>query len=319
MTQFDRFFKSPTEGETLVGTYLWPLLLFADRFPVDKWAAIEVIHTIKAGQHNILITRNGGLFSKPPPQFSDLYRRSEHQIQEQDLDKKILFQADIAEVFNQLICELALAGLVSEPVSPVDISRGQLIDGHALITSARGGRELYTHRTAEVALALINNMWRMWRVHSEGLLAQASNLEATAILGTIGKSLPTLIAGAYHYFSRQRLSEALVDAWVVTEQLLDSLWEQYVEPFDVQRRTRLSDERTYTAAVQIELLRTAGVIEPELYNMLQKARKHRNNLAHRAVVSLDTALETLQGMKTMIEFVCKRTVVDADISQGVNW
>ncbi len=295
--------------------------MFGIRDPGDAFTGTEVIRSVSIGSHEVLVTRIGGLFVRPPEAFSDPYRASDESLEScSDLQDKMSFEEQIAWAVNQIICELALAGVVSEPASPVHISYGQLVDGHALAVVASGGREIYLERTIGPSLALVRGDWLTWRVDPEAVLDQAAGQSCTARLASISDSLPTLVPGAYYSLSRRQLAEAVMDSWIVTEQILDHLWQTHVSALpDHDRRQRLSDSRNYTASVRTEALHMAGVIDGSLYKAIHKARKHRNDLAHRAKITLSAAIDCLMTMKAAIEFVCKTSVAEPEVSTGVNW
>lgn len=319
MAIFDQFFQAPAVGERVIGTYLYPTRYFGTQKPDDRDAATEIIGVVHIGSHEVLVTRSSGLFIRPPASFRDPLKGSAID-SEKDFRGKLAFEEEAAEAFNQLICELTLKGIVSEPASPVHISRGQIIDGHALITSTSGGREIYLERTMAPSLALMRHEWLMGPSHAESVLEQAATLSCTKHSVSISSTLPSLVAGAYYWLSRRQPSEALIDSWIVTEQALDYLWKEYIETLsDDERKKRLKDERTYTAAVRAEILLTAGRVEEQLYKRIQRARGFRNDLAHRARISLQNTVDCVLAMKAVIELICGEVVAEPSVSQGVNW
>lgn len=315
-----RFFRDPSEGERVIGTYIYPVRLFGSPDFADASSATVVIRTITIGLHDILVTRMGGLFVRPPGTLSDCRGPSGPHRSRVDTAAKLQYEEDVAGAFNRIICELALLGTVSEPASPVHIAHGQLVDGHAVVGSAPGGREVYLERTLGPYLTLLADHLRFWFVHPEDVLDQAAVQARTTVLASISDSLPALVPGAYYYLSRRQPAEAVMDSWIVTEQILDYLWQTYVSALlDHDRRERLSDSRTYTASVRTEVLHMAGVIDTSLYNAIHKARKHRNDLAHRAKITLSAAIDCLTTMKAAIEFVCNTSVAEPDVGTSVNW
>jgi hypothetical protein len=212
-------------------------------------------------------------------------------------------------------------GIVSEPATPVHISHGKLIDNHALITSAGGGREIYLERTMTPSSHLRQGEWLMYPIHDAITAKKAGELECTKTLAVIKEDLPTLIAGAYSLFSRRLLSEALIDSWFVCERIIHYLWEHYLSAFsDKARINRLNDPRTYSAAVRTEILHSVGIIPLPLYDELNKARGHRNDLAHgKKKATLLASRTCLNAMKLCIEFVCEKKVGSPQVSNGVNW
>ena len=86
-----------------------------------------------------------------------------------------------------------------------------------------------------------------------------------------------------------------------------------------ERARRLSDHRTYSAAVKIEFMLTAGLLCPSLYDALSKARKHRNELVHGAKVTREMADETMVAMKQVLEAFLNVSVAQPQVSIGVTW
>src|SRR5581483_7979281 len=114
----------------------------------------------------------------------------------------------------------------------------------------------------------------------------------TRHLTAVSPTLPTLVAGAYSQFSRRQLAEALMDAWIVIEPVVDWWWKQYTDGVtDRKRRERLKDTRVYTASVRAEVLRTAGALNSDLYAAIERARGHRNAAAHRAAIRFEATDE----------------------------
>lgn len=357
-------FDAARKGERLIGVYLYPYRFFGSPDWNEPYSATEVVATMQVDVHEILITRNGGLFLRTPRCFKDVFRDDWDEIADyvpaSDRADKFAFEEEAAAAFNRLVCEFALLGIVTEPAIPAHISGADLIDNHALVTAASG-----SERTGEPMLQLIRGTYLTWsdgaygqvrlntpreqhadlqhiqflqaEQHVKGVygargtwksqpqhdmqtLVVACQQERTAMLAEVSRLMPTLVAGAYFLASRGQLSEALLDAWVAIEQMIDYLWYGYLRTLsDSDRKSRLKDTRTYTAAVRTEVLRTAGVIDDALYSQLNRARKHRNDLAHRARVSLSALEDCLQALKTMLELVCGRPVEPAVVTTTINW
>jgi hypothetical protein len=143
----------------------------------------------------------------------------------------------------------------------------------------------------------------MWQdVLHDHSLTRLPELRRAACLDALSPALPELIVGAYSNLSREHIPEAIVDSWVVTEQILDAYWEQHVSgATEAGRAAMLKDSRTFTAAIRAEVLLTAGRLSPELWQAVTVARGHRNKLAHRAQATLQAARETAEAMHDMLE------------------
>jgi hypothetical protein len=146
--------------ERVIDTYLYPYRLFMPVDFADRYASIEVIGRVPAGDQEVMVTRNGGLFVQPPIDLPDSSPHIEYfEEQGRIFSRKVAFEAKAAISFNPLICELALLGFVSEPASTVHISLGKLVDDHALIGSGSGGREMYLERTIDRSEELLSGRW----------------------------------------------------------------------------------------------------------------------------------------------------------------
>ena len=323
MSQLSKFFFSASGGERVIGTYLYPYVLFIEHIEQihsDPYFATEVFERTIIGENEILFTRNGGLFVRPPLSLSDPYRDQSAVTLTNDFKAKLSFQEKAATCFNRIICEFAFLGIVSEAATPVHISYGQLINAHALITSGGGGREMYLERTSYPSKLLLKDDWRTHRMFPTAQATKVMKQDCTRTLVKISEELPALIVGAYSLFSQRQLSESLIDSWIVCEQAINHLWKNYLSTIkDTSRIKRLNDSRTYSASVRTEILHSIGKIPTPIYEELNKARKNRNDLAHGAKTTLSAATICLNTMKLIIEFLCQKTVEPPQTSVGVNW
>lgn len=312
MSEWNKFLgRFDSLDERVIGTYLYPPRSFMPIDFEDPYGSTEVIGRVPASAHEVLVTRNGGLFVKPPVDLPN--------------NRKVATENEATFSFNLLICELALLGFVSEPASTVHISVGKLVDDHALITSSGGGREMYLERTTQPASELLKGQWPGTVLISQDLIPEGTFerlrlLERAKKLAEVAELLPTLVAGAYWMCSRRQLGEALLDSWGACEQVLDYLWRKYVSSLsDDRRRERLKDTRTYTAAVRTETLFSVGLIDSTVYDALNAARKQRNDIAHRAKITLQGAQDGAEAMKLMIELLCKTNIEPVLICRSITW
>lgn len=320
----DRFSK-PLESldERVIGTHLRPHRLFPPLDFDDPFSATEVIGKAQANGRVVLATRNGGLFMRTPTDLPNVLTTPPEDLAEnfgRESQAKVAFEEEAVACFNLVICELALLGVVSEPATPAHVSVGKMVDDHAAIVSAVGGRELYPDRTVQPFMELARgNLVGFGQFIESDILMRALLLERATALADMSKYLPTLVAGAYSLFSQRQIGEALADAWFASEQMLDYMWRQYVSSVPGQRRSRLEDTRTYTAAVRTEVLHTAGRLDSATYEALNSARQKRNAFAHRARVDLSAAQVCLDTMKAMIELLCATSVEPPLANTGLNW
>ena len=320
MSVFQRFFRSRTDGERVIGTYLYPICLLGEPDWENPDSPVQVVASATVDDHEVLVTRMGGLFVRPPEELSNPYEQPADSPLADDLQAKMAFEEKATQAFNKVICELCLLGVISQPTSPVHIEFGQLIEGHALVVVGSGGREVYTERTIGPNAAVLQGTWRTWPMRPEAALAGAVQPRRSDKLANISLTLPLFVASAYSLFSQRQVNAAISDSWVVCEQIVNHWWGSHLEGIhDEKRRQRLSDGRAYTAAIKIEVLQTARVIGDELSEALNKARNHRNNLLHSAKMSLPAAKESMNAMKVALEHVLGEEVAEPSVSTGVTW
>lgn len=126
--------------------------------------------------------------------------------------EQMTFEETATNAFNHFLCELALDGMWSEPVSPVHISFGQLIDDRfAVVTVSSGAAGVnYLERTLGPVHALLTPEWLSWTMHPESVLDGPIQLSRADALHGISPTLPTLVCGAYSAASRRLLAECVI-------------------------------------------------------------------------------------------------------------
>ncbi|HAF63009.1 MAG TPA: hypothetical protein DCK95_11895 [Anaerolineaceae bacterium] len=318
MASLNDFLEWDIEKELVIGTYIYPYVIFSGFNPEDPYTATEIISEISISDEKIFITRNGGLFSRPPEELVGII--NDQDLSRNHLNKKLQYKDNFTDLSNRIICELCLFGIISEPITPVHVSSGSLVENHAVIMAGSGGREQYLLRTLSPFMHLYQPAWYLYREIDSEILNKVIKFEYTKELIEISENLPILIASAYSHFSTQQVGEALINSWIVVEQIIDKLWEEFTEKVNSSSRARrLKDTRTYTSSIRIEILYLIGAINSREYEIFQMARHHRNQLAHRASISLDWANESMTAMKYAIEHLISDTVAEPYTSRSVTW
>jgi len=118
-------------------------------------------------------------------------------------------------------------------------------------------------------------------------------------LSVDGILLVDLFIRASKSYHDHNYSSALITYWAITEKLLQELWKRYQDDnrlrrdavfISDERRKRLNDGRTFTAAVISEALSFADYIDYDLYYKMSNVRKIRNDWMHsQKVVSSNNA------------------------------
>ncbi len=292
-----RFIYEPN-WTPLKGMYVLPLRFFGSDRTVDPNDYLEVVRVVSVSGTDVAVTRGGGLFVRDRGQY-----KSRGAID------------DLAGTFNFLLAEFALQGLASHPVTDVEIQDAKLIGRHASIT---GGWGSFADRTWGPYVLLAspkrdlgvpygqpgNDYWPVnfyWTPHDPRILDRVADLGGATRLREFSPTLPTLFVAAVYHAARHDLAESIVTAWIVCEELVSFLWDEYVSSLpEKDRRDRLNDNRTYSVSVQLEVLLTVAVITSQLYKLLHDARKVRNDLAHRALMGQDAAATSSRAMREIL-------------------
>jgi hypothetical protein len=292
----------------LLGTHLYPYVYFANDIPrpLDERTATEVISTVAAPVLPVHITRNGGLFA-PYPVFditNDPGLAS----------RAVSSRNDAIVAINNVICELSLLGVVSEPAAWAHMGIGYGVANRARVYLASGGREFYEHRT----LAPIQHYkvppqpsLPLYKSQDPSILSELQLLRRVSVLSQIGQHLPLFVGSAYSFYSEGEYAQAITNAWVACELMLYKLWKTRADQLDdPARKKRLLDTRSYSAAIQTEVLYTAAAIPNDIYLALNVARKRRNDLVHSGEVSFQGAADTMKALKQFLEYEIGLTVAD---------
>lgn len=288
----------------LKGTYILPLKFFtSDRTAgtADPNDYLEVVRVVEVAGTDFAITRGGGLFVRDNGQYGTRESREK-----------------LVELFNLLLAEFAFQGLASHPVTDIEVQSAKLIGQHASIT---GGWGSFADRTwgPYVLLAMQtrdlgdgygqkgNHYWPVnfyWVSHDPSILDRLTGTPNAIRLRDISSTLPALLVAANYHTTRHSLAEGIITSWIVCEELLSYLWDQHVSQIqEKERRDRLKDNRTYSAAVRLEVLLVEGTLRPELCALLQQARSMRNALAHRSVTDQESADICNRAMREMLSHV----------------
>lgn len=288
------------EWTPLWGAYIYPLRYFGDDRSLDPNDYLEVVRVLPVRDADVAITRGGGLFTRVRDS-----RRSEQEV------------ARVTRMLNLVLCEFALNRLVSQPITDTDVQSAKLIGRHAAIA---GGWGDYGERTWG-PLALLasnprdlgaahsqsrNDWWPVnfyWVPASPNALDRIDGFEGAIALEAVGEALPALVVAAVFHASRHNIAETILSAWIVCEAVLSHKWRLYAGAVEgSERQQRLRDSRTYTASVQAEVLLVAGELDEPRYDLLQQARKIRNDLAHGVKMSWRGAASAMDAMRAAIDW-----------------
>lgn len=210
------------------------------------------------------------------------------------------------EFFNKCLAALLLGGVYCEATTPDSFEFGSIIDwkyvrshGQGVSASSRFHRHIRDRSASPLESIELYKARTAWIADLDQ--AMSAGLETLKKLEPVqGEYLLKGITG----LARRDWGAALANLWIVTEQLLQALWDrEIVRPscaLDSSRirKMQLADNRVWTAAARIEMLHQKAVFDVATLRVLSNARKARNDLSHRgrhpAKADADAAYEGIR-------------------------
>lgn len=328
MSRIQDKFNSRDEGQFLIGCYLWPnrVLSLPEAAHDDPFELTRVRWRFRSHDvPELLLTANGGLFTHPPEWYTPP-EGARSRVQVPPDDSQFQYSQTTASRFNVVICELALANVVSQPTAALHVYPAWLVDGYAMITSSGRGAHQAHHRGVE-AVSWLRDPSPVWALHAKGDVATVPDLDVltdlpnATLLSWIHPHAPTFVASAYYHWFQYEFAQALTNAWIFVEQYLSARWKTRIDELTVtgKRLKQLKDDRNYTAAIKTEVLQTAGWLDDATAESLHHARDHRNNLVHQGRVHYEGAKAGMDALKAVLECVCGTRTRVQEPNLSVYW
>lgn len=191
--------------------------------------------------------------------------------------------------FNETLGILLLGGVYSEAVQPTDISFGTLFfDGYVKQYNGGTGHQASFHKAIQTkfvgaldAIKLLNPQ-TILDTELEGAYNRGKKY-----FSNLNKLSPSLLLNGTSNFVRHQWEEGMIFLWTAIEQVVNIIWtneiimdEKENEDIIEGRSKFLKDFRTWTTSNKIELLYQKGFIKSKQYQLLNKARKSRNDFIH---------------------------------------
>jgi hypothetical protein len=183
---------------------------------------------------------------------------------------------------HQLCLAIAAAQLqhpFDGPGDPVTTSSAlahlQLPDRLLVDSSDDAPRPGSSHRPAPISHEIVRRSFSIL-----GLALDSPNAALVGWLDGFSRALGLARSRSY--------GEAVVLGWTVCEQLVSTMWEQYLQSLDAAKPGRVPSSRKgklsapgFTASNMVEALEFAGVVDFETYRRLEIGRKSRNAWVHK--------------------------------------
>ncbi|MGA9703393.1 hypothetical protein [Pseudomonas sp.] len=198
-------------------------------------------------------------------------------------------RADGINKLNELLCSFLLGGIHAEIISSEALVAGFLKDEATLFAGAPGLHSQLRSNMASIIDRLEPLMYPRVLMTAE---IQAAYGQGQRVIAEIQNLSPFFLLNGYSAMVYRNTSDALNNLWIAVEQITEYLWVQKY----------LKDKATFSAAVasvhaklkkerrldtisaKHELLNLSNIISSTCFNVLEKSRRKRNDLAHEGIV-----------------------------------
>jgi hypothetical protein len=209
--------------------------------------------------------------------------------------------------FNRIFASIFLGGLYITSITPSDLSQGTMsIHGYYRHTRTFGSSgALYKSLGNRDAGNSYNiNLLNPARIYRDDVTKAYKSGSQT--FRNIDNLSPSLFISAFTYYLEFQTREALTNAWICIEQILEYLWSKIMLPdvksINISGRRKFMESQQWTAAHKIEVLYQSKVLTAETYSKLTNARNSRNKFIHMgAAPTRESARDALYALTELID------------------
>lgn len=201
--------------------------------------------------------------------------------------KEFRCREDALEKFNETLGIFLLGGVYCESMLPTDISYGTLtFDGYAKIHGGGSGAASKFHHSIRTKLVGTLEVMNLYTPQTISIIdLENAYLEGKKIFQRLTNLTPNMLLNGTSHFVRHLWAESLIFLWTSIEQVVNVIWKKEIVDINigdmVEGRSKfLKDFRTWTTSTRIEVLYQKGLVNIEVYKLLNSARKSRNDFIH---------------------------------------
>jgi hypothetical protein len=219
------------------------------------------------------------------------------------------------ELFNKFIGKLILGGVYYDSVRPYEIDKGILYetgyfrgfgishDPFARIQAALQTKTAGPLHTGDLLYPMFIKSSELHRAYNKGkkVTESINNLSVDLLL----KGVSAFVGHSW--------PEALSNLWICLEQIISQLWNtefilktNHAKPEIRGRKEFLKDDRTWTTSTKVEMLFNKQLVDAEIYALLNRARKARNDLIHKGttprMVDVEAAFDAIFKLISLIAY-----------------
>lgn len=222
----------------------------------------------------------------------------------------------VVEEVNRILASVFLGGVYVESISPLDVSRGSMnVTGYYRHSSTHSSNSEFHHAIGECAAGPFATIRLLDPeiVEAEKVISAYNN--GHKVLDKLPTLSPSLFIGAFTYYKKHQLREALAHSWIGVEQILEFIWKATVvedaKTVNIPKRRKFIESQQWNSAHKIEMLFQQNFIEEELYSSLSKARFARNDFIHKGLTpSYGEVHSALMSLIILVEVASKINEVD---------
>jgi hypothetical protein len=219
------------------------------------------------------------------------------------------------ELFNKFIGKLILGGVFYNSIEPSEIDKGLLYEtGYFRGFGVSDDPFARIQATLQTKMAgSLDEMDLLYPVFIKASELHNAYKIGKKVIESIDNLSEDLLLKGVSAFIGHSWAEGLSNLWICLEQIVSKFWDiEYVSKTDdikpkiSGRKEFLKDERTWTTAAKIEMLFNKQLINAEIYALLNRARKARNDLSHRGsiprIMDVEAAFDAIFALISLIAY-----------------
>lgn len=222
----------------------------------------------------------------------------------------------VVEEVNRILASVFLGGVYVESISPLDVSRGSMnVTGYYRHSSTHSSNSDFHRAIGECDAGSLASIRLLDPEIIEADKVISAYNYGHKVLAKLPTLSPSLFIGAFTYYKKHQLREALAHAWIGVEQILEFIWKVTIvedaKSVNIPKRRKFIESQQWNSAHKIEMLYQQGFIQEELYSSLSKARFARNDFIHKGVTpSYEETHSAIMSLIILVEVASKINEVD---------
>ncbi len=207
--------------------------------------------------------------------------------------------------FNEIIGALFLGGILVKPIDFTKLQQGCIIEGG-------GSNFSYTPSINTNFRHKNQSITERIKAHHLNHIQIEEFVEAYNVGISISNKInfsTIFLALGYHYLKQGKIAESLSNLWIVIEQLTDFLYQNKIDTSIAKILKRVLP-RSINISTKHIVLHEAEVISENIFQVLNKNRKARNNLLHDGITpKRDDVLKLWSTLLDLLEVAVNEKLI----------